>query len=193
MAPHIPAVNAMRRLKKFFTPPPGEAAAHSLYTALVTTSRRPALYTVGGVADTVDGRFDLIVLHLYLAIERLRREPEGSLARQAETPLLEVFFADMDQSLREMGVGDLSVGRRVHDMAGAFFGRVQAYEAALAAHDGDGGTGPLADAIRRNLYRGETRADAGCWMAAYVLSLRAALAAASAEDLLAGRLPQAEE
>lgn len=191
MAPHIPAVNAMRRLKKFFTPPPDEAAAHNLYTALVTMSRRPALYTDGGVADTVDGRFDLIVLHLCLILERLRRDPEGSLSRQTETPLLEVFFADMDQALREMGVGDLSVGRRVHDMAGAFFGRVRAYEAALAAHDGGGGAEPLLDAIRRNLYRGEERAKAGRWMMAYVLSLRAALAAAAVEDLLAGRLPQA--
>lgn len=191
MAPRIPAVNAMRRLKKLFTPPPSEAAAHSLYTALVTMSRRPALYTDGGVADTVDGRFDLIVLHLYLAIERLRREPEDAPARQVETPLLEVFFADMDQALRQMGVGDLSVGRRVHDMAGAFFGRVQAYEAALATHDGGGGTEPLADAVRRNLYRGDARADAGRWMTTYILSLRAALAAVPVEDLLAGRLPQA--
>lgn len=191
MAPRIPAVNAMRRLKKFFTPPADEAAAHNLYTALVTMSRRPALYTDGGAADTVDGRFDLIVLHLYLAIERLRREPEDAPARQVETPLLEVFFADMDQALRQMGVGDLSVGRRVHDMAGAFFGRVQAYEAALAAHDGGGGTEPLADAVRRNLYRGDARADAGRWMTTYILSLRAALAAVPVEDLLAGRLPQA--
>lgn len=191
MAPRIPAVNAMRRLKKFFTPPADEAAAHNLYTALVTMSRRPALYTDGGVADTVDGRFDLIVLHLYLAIERLRREPADTPARRVETPLLEVFFADMDQALREMGVGDLSVGRRVHDMAGAFFGRVQAYEAALIAHDGGGGPGPLSDAIRRNLYRGEERADAGRWMTTYILALRTALAAVPIEDLLAGRLPQA--
>ncbi len=191
MAPRIPAVNAMRRLKKFFTPPADEAAAHNLYTALVTMSRRPALYTDGGVADTVDGRFDLIVLHLYLAIERLRREPADTPARRVETPLLEVFFADMDQALREMGVGDLSVGRRVHDMAGAFFGRIQAYEAALAAYDGGGGPGPLSDAIRRNLYRGEERAEAGRWMAPYILALRTALAAVPVKDLLAGRLPQA--
>jgi cytochrome b pre-mRNA-processing protein 3 len=98
--------------------------ADRLYGAAVAQARNPAFYVECRVPDTLDGRFDLIVLHLCLLIRRLRREGEtGATLAQA---LFDTTFDDMDRSLREMGVGDLGVGRRVKAMASAFYGRATA-------------------------------------------------------------------
>lgn len=119
--------------------------AHRLYQRLVEQARRPEFYSAYGVPDTLDGRFDMIVLHAHLVLRRLRREgKEGAELGQA---LFDVMMDDMDRSLREMGVGDLAVGRRVKAMAKAFYGRVTVYDAALAANDGS-----LRDALDRNLF-----------------------------------------
>ena len=121
------------------------ARAHRLYQSIVTQSRTPEFYSDLGVPDTLDGRFDMIVLHLALVFRRLRKE--GSDGAALAQTVFDVMIDDMDQSLREMGVGDLSVGRRVKEMARAFYGRAAAYDDALAS-DGDG----LEAALRRNLY-----------------------------------------
>ena len=113
------------------------------------------LYDTIGVADTLDGRFDLICLHVFLLVRRLRREPEpGSSLAQA---VFDAMFSDMDVNLREMGVGDLSVGRRMRAMWEAFNGRAHAYDAALAA----GGAAALEAALVRNVWRGTAPPD-GC-------------------------------
>lgn len=130
------------------------AAAHALYTAVVAQARDPGFYTDYRVADTVDGRFDLIALHAFLLLGRLKAETEeAGKAAEAAALAQEVFdlmFGDMDRSLREMGVGDLSVGKKVKAMAKAFYGRVDAYDAGLKATD----DGTLEGALARNLYRG---------------------------------------
>jgi cytochrome b pre-mRNA-processing protein 3 len=114
-----------------------------LHLAIVTQARQPAFYTALGVPDTLDGRFELIALHGFLVMHRLKADPAGTeLARD----LAETIFDDLDASLREMGAGDLGVGRRVKKMGEAFYGRIAAYDAGLA----DGGD--LRDALRRNLY-----------------------------------------
>ena len=95
-------------------------AARRLYMVAVRQARDPILYTACGVADTLDGRFDLIVLHVVPLMRRLRQCDEGG--RQLSQALFDVMFDDMDQSLREMGVGDLRVGKRVKQMARAFYG-----------------------------------------------------------------------
>jgi cytochrome b pre-mRNA-processing protein 3 len=125
-----------------------ERAGFRLYTTAVTAAREPALYQAFGVADTLDGRFDLVCLHAFLVMRRLQREPEpGPALAQA---VFDAMFSDMDMSLREMGVGDLSVGRRVRAMWEAFNGRALAYEAALAAGD----AAALESALVRNVWRG---------------------------------------
>jgi len=121
-------------------------AAWRLYRAAVDQARNETFYTDYGVADSIDGRFDLIILHVILLIRRLRRDGErGATVAQA---LFDATFADMDRSLREMGVGDLGVGRRVKAMATAFFGRAQAYEEALE----DADPSHLTKALRRNIF-----------------------------------------
>jgi len=121
--------------------------ARRLYVRIVAQAREPAFYARLGVADTVDGRFDMVALHAFLVLRRLKRDRAQS-ARLAQS-LFDVFFADMDQNLRALGVGDLSVGRTVKGMAKLFYGRVSAYDAGLIA-----GEHVLADALARNLYRG---------------------------------------
>jgi cytochrome b pre-mRNA-processing protein 3 len=131
-------------LRLFSTNPVQEAAALA-YRRVVEHARRPGFFTDYGVPDTVDGRFELICLHAFLYLHRLKRE------RPRATPVSQSFFdlmfADFDRSLREMGVGDLSVGREVKRMAQAFYGRIAAYEEGLAADDR-----VLQPALARNLF-----------------------------------------
>src|SRR5579885_2019728 len=101
-------------------------AAAALYRAVVAQARAPAFYVAYGVPDTLDGRFDLIALHMFLVLHRLKSDTDASTVSQA---LFDIMFDDMDRSLREMGVGDLGVGRRVRAMAEALYGRMAAYEA----------------------------------------------------------------
>ena len=104
------------------------AAARRLYAAIVAAARHPVPYASWGVPDSLDGRFDMISLHMFLALERLKGEAEAF-----SQNLVNEFFADMDRSLREIGVGDVSVGKKVRKMAEVFYGRVGAYEINLAA------------------------------------------------------------
>lgn len=125
-----------------------DEAAHALYLALVAQARQPAFFRDFGVPDTLDGRFDMVALHAFLVLHRIRAAaPAAAVLGQR---LFDVMFADMDQALRELGAGDLSVGRKVKAMASAFYGRIAAYQAPLVAGDLDG----LAQALRRNLFRG---------------------------------------
>lgn len=168
-------------------------AASRLYGLVVERARDPDFYTRLGVADTVDGRFDMIALHAFLLLHRLKAEDSAAAAGLAQA-LFDLMFGDMDRNLREMGVGDLSVGRKVKDMAKAFNGRVAAYDAGLAA----GGDAALRDALARNLYRG---ADPGLdrlrVMAAYVRRTALALApqplAALGQGLVTFGPPPGEE
>lgn len=124
--------------------------AEALYTRIVRQSRKREFYADLDVPDTLDGRFDLITLHVFLVLRRLNAE--GNSEENLGQALFDVMFMNMDTSLREMGVGDLSVGKRIKKMASAFYGRVAAYDAPLLAGDCAG----LSDAIARNLFRGET-------------------------------------
>lgn len=137
-------------------------AAYALYQKAVAQARHPVFYTRAGVPDTLDGRFDMIALHVFLILHRLKQEKRNRRLSQA---LFDLMFADMDQSLREMGVGDLGVGRRVKTMAKAMYGRISAYEAALEQPSDTA----LRDALVRNVFRGETADSAGPdWLAAYL-------------------------
>lgn len=156
-------------------------AAGALYAAIVRQARSPAFYGAFGVADTLDGRFDLVVLHAFLALRRLRRQ--GRAAEAVAQALLDHLFADMDRSLREIGVSDYSIGRRVKDMVKAFYGRVAAYDRGLAE------PAELEAALWRNVYRGaaERRAEAR-QLAAYMRRALAHLEAQPLAAILAGEL-----
>jgi len=157
--------------------------ALALYRAAVAQGRDPAFYRDQAVPDTVDGRFELIGLHVWLLLRRLRQA--GAPAEVLAQDLVEIFFADMDVSLRELGAADIGVGRRVKRMIEGFYGRAGAYDAALAA----GGPGPLAAALERNLYG--TRPPPPAALGAvvdYVGAAVRALDAADAAALLAGRV-----
>ncbi|WPZ33266.1 ubiquinol-cytochrome C chaperone family protein [Thalassobaculum sp. OXR-137] len=125
----------------------------------------PAFYADFEVADQLEGRFDLLVLHLHLVIRRLSATDDPA-ARKIAQALFDTFFHDMDRTLRAMGVGDMSVGKKVKDMVRAYYGRCAAYEEALT------GEGDLAEAIRRNVYEGAQHAPQAPALAAYVLRAR---------------------
>jgi cytochrome b pre-mRNA-processing protein 3 len=123
-----------------------ERSAFRLYAAAVAAAREPYLYATLGVPDTLDGRFDMVSLYAFLLIRRLTGESEpGPVLAQA---VFDAMFSDMDINLREMGVGDLSVGKRVRAMWEAFHGRASAYEAAMSD------TASLEAALTRNVWRG---------------------------------------
>ena len=127
--------------------------AAALYLRVAEDARRPRLFDACGIPDTLDGRFDALALHAALAIDRLRREPDGDRLAQA---FFDVMFQHLDLTLREIGVQDLGVGRRIKIMAEGLHGRALAYREALAG----GGPTSLAEALRRNAYGGRSPADA---------------------------------
>lgn len=155
-------------------------AADAVYAGVVRQARRPEFYTRLGVADTVDGRFDLIVLHAALVIRRLTAE--GGSGPEVAQAVFDRMFVDMDRSLREMGVGDLSVGKHVKGMAKAFYGRAAAYEQGLAE-----GRAVLEGALRRNLYRKMEPSDAQvAALAAYIEAQAEAVGRQPFERILQG-------
>lgn len=128
---------------RIFTPSADTLAMHALYQHLVEQARRPVFYVECEVPDTLDGRFELILLHLFLVLSRLKAE--GRDTYNEERQLIEVFMEDMDRSIRELGVGDTGVSRRVKKMANAFYGRMKAYTDAT-------GLEAMEEALKRNLY-----------------------------------------
>lgn len=150
--------------------------AAEIYVAVVNQARRPEFYGPVAVADTVDGRFELILLHAALVIRRLNAA--GAAGKVLAQALFDALFGDMDRNLREMGIADIRVGRRVKNLATAFYGRAKAYEDGMAA-----GPGPLAEALARNL---QLAGPAAASMAAYVLREAAGLAAQGDAALIEG-------
>jgi cytochrome b pre-mRNA-processing protein 3 len=161
---------------------PHERAGFELYGAAVDAARRPELFDSFAVPDTLDGRFDLVSLHVALVIRRVRRDPDPG-GKDLAQAVFDAMFADMDVNLREMGVSDLAVGKRVKRMWEAFHGRAAAYEAALDSGDRDG----LKAALARNVWRGEAPEGAVARLADYAMRADAALAAQPFAALIAGR------
>jgi cytochrome b pre-mRNA-processing protein 3 len=160
---------------------------HDLYASVVEKARDPAFYAVLGVPDTVDGRFDMIVLHAMLVLRRLRGQGEAAERRGQE--LFDLMFKDMDQSLRELGVGDMSVGKHIKRMAQAFYGRAERYEAGLDAKLADPADTALAQALTENIFRkGAPEARLLDVMQDYLIRADRHIAAQDAANLVAGRL-----
>ncbi|TQF28658.1 ubiquinol-cytochrome C chaperone family protein [Bradyrhizobium sp. UNPA324] len=147
----------------------------AIYGMIVTQAREPIFYRDLGVPDTVNGRFDLLLLHLWLLLRRLRTVQSATELSQA---LFDRFCEDMDDNLREMGVGDQTVPKRMRAFGEAFYGRVQAYDQAMEA-----GGEALAEAICKNILNG-TGLDQAKRLAAYARASEAALGQAGEAALL---------
>ena len=151
-----------------------------LYASAVEMARDPAFFADHGVVDNVDGRFDTLALVVSLVMRRLNSC--GNAGASLSQELFDTMFADMDLSLREMGAGDIGVAKRVKVMAEAFMGRLDAYTAALDEVNRK----VLADALERNLLRGEKPASEG--LIDFVFELERRIAALEDDLLLSGRL-----
>jgi cytochrome b pre-mRNA-processing protein 3 len=163
-------------------------AAELAYGRVVEQARNPAFFVFHGVPDTFDGRFELICLHAFLYLHRLKIErPSSAGLSQA---FFDAMFVDLDRTLREMGVGDLGVGKHVKRMAQGFYGRIRAYQEGIA---GDGSA--LGAALARNLFGTVRASEPGTGampgigaMAEYVRGAARELARQPAAGLLRGRV-----
>ncbi|HLI99897.1 MAG TPA: ubiquinol-cytochrome C chaperone family protein [Bradyrhizobium sp.] len=126
---------------------PKRGTIEAIYGMIVTRAREPLFYRDFGVPDTVNGRFDLLVLHLWMVLRRFRSVASGVDVSQA---LFDRFCEDMDANLREMGVGDLTVPKRMQAFGEAFYGRAAAYDVAF-----DASPEALAQAVCKNVLNGE--------------------------------------
>jgi cytochrome b pre-mRNA-processing protein 3 len=171
----------MRALRSIFRPAKTARQARAVYGRAVAQARDSAFYAAFGVPDTVDGRFEMLCLHVWLLLRRLRAAGAKGMAQA----VFDTMFEDMDGSLREMGAGDLGVGRRIKAMGTAFYGRIAAYDAGLAGADG-----ALEDALVRNVWRGEApdTADPAA-LAAYLRRAEAGLRALDVTALLDAEAP----
>jgi cytochrome b pre-mRNA-processing protein 3 len=156
---------------------PSDDFAAALYARTADRARAAELFEECGIPDTLDGRFDALALHAALMIDRLHREPDGEVLAQA---FFDAMFRHLDLTLREIGVQDLGVGRRIKIMAEGFHGRALAYREALA-----GGPTPLGEVLRRNAYGGRppAGADPVARLEAYVRAEASRLAATARTEL----------
>ncbi|MGN7929722.1 ubiquinol-cytochrome C chaperone family protein [Sphingopyxis sp. 22461] len=166
----------MFSLRKLFkSDPDPREARRPLWNAVVAAARAPHWYAQGSVPDTLDGRFDMISLVMALVLHRIDDEPAHGLAG---VQLTELFVNDMDGQMRQIGFGDMVVGKQVGRMMSALGGRLGAYRAA-------DGSDELRGALVRNLWRGNEPGEAGlAHVMAEVTALRAALAATPVADLI---------
>ncbi len=168
---------------------PNNRNIHALYGAIVAQARLPCFYTLYGVADSVEGRFELIVLHMVLLLRRLDRQESAypgahrPLDQAVGQPLFDAFCRDLDDNLREMGVGDLAVPREMRRFGEAFYGRQAAYNAAFAA----GEAHELEKALARNIFGAIDTDDRAGRLARYARAAAAYLDAETPERLLAGQ------
>ncbi len=154
--------------------------ASALYASALGLARDPAWFSAGGVPDTLDGRFDMLALVLSLVILRL----QALGLHQTEADLADRFAEDMDASLREIGISDLAISKQVGNTVGALGGRLTAYRSSTEGEDAE-----LADALIRNLYRGEASDPRTLnWAIAQTRALRQRLSRADATALAEGRL-----
>jgi len=169
-------------LSRFRREPRGPDTISTLYGMIVAQARLPCFYRDYAVSDTVNGRLDLILLHLALAVDRLMREPALKSLGQG---VFDRFCGDMDGNLREMGIADLKVPKEMRKIGEAFYGRSQAYQTGLAAEDDQ----ILVEAVTRNIYGGlPDQLAAARRLAAYMRRAARALATQPAADLARGRI-----
>ncbi len=170
-------------LQRLFRHRPARQTGAILYESVTRQARQPVFYADLGAPDTVEGRFELYSLHVILLVCRLK--DEGSEAAEVSQALFDAYLRSLDDALRDMGVGDLSVGKKMRKLGQAFYGRAKAYDAALAADSDE-----LQALIGRTLFADAPGDEAA--MAGYVRRATASLAAQPLVEILAGRAAWAE-
>ncbi|HEY4202177.1 MAG TPA: ubiquinol-cytochrome C chaperone family protein [Devosiaceae bacterium] len=154
---------------------------YAVYNAIVAQSRQQKFYAEWGVPDTVTGRFDMISLHMALLFRRLRSEDKA--VKAFSQAVFDLFFSDMDRSLREMGVGDLSIAKRIQKMGNLFFGFLASINAAMDTRN----VQALEDVLSRNIYAG-MEAPPVRLLAQYMISESEFLEAQSVAAIVSGQL-----
>lgn len=167
-------------LDRLFRPRASKGLGEKLYARCVEQSRQPMLYAELKAPDTVDGRFEIYTLHVVLLLDRLRGH--GEAATDISQDLFDTYVKALDHALRELGVGDLSVGRKMRKLGEAFYGRGKSYDAAFVALPE---TASLRSLLERTVHVGVGDAPVTL-LVNYVLDQRAALAGQPLERLLAG-------
>jgi cytochrome b pre-mRNA-processing protein 3 len=172
----------MQAIKRLLRPRPAVEAGRRLFAAASAHARQPALYLGGGIPDTNEGRFEAYTLHVMLVLHRLKGE--GPAAAEAAQALFDAYVRNLDDALREMGVGDLSVGKKMRKLGEAFYGRVKHYDEAFAALPDEA---PLQAMIVRTVFAGSGQGDAA-GLCAYALAAMRALKDQPLEAVLDARL-----
>ena len=162
------------------SPAPLRGTIEAIYGMIVAQAREPLFYRSLGVADTVNSRFDMVVLHLWMVFRELKKTPATDPLHGLSQALFDHFCSDMDHNLREMGTADLRVPKRMAEFGRAFYGRAAAYDTALAE-----GVDALAQSLSKNVYNGADLANARR-LADYVENTVTALASVDAKALVAG-------
>ena len=152
-----------------------QSQAETLFGLLNEQARQPEFYARAGTPDTTEGRFEILALHMFLLVRRLKRDAPAS--DRLSVAMQEAFFRRLDHAMRELGVGDLSIGRKIRGLAEAFYGRASAYEKAI----GDGADA-LATALARNVFE-SAAAERAKPLADYMLKADRLLAETPADDL----------
>ena len=172
---------ALNALKRWFGSKDDAASVRALYDAIIDEARLPHWYIEGQVADSIDGRFDMV--NVVLALVLVRMEALGHEADILSSRLAESFVTDMDGQLRELGIGDIGVGKHIGRMMGALGGRLGAYR------EGFGAGGDPRDALVRNVYRGQNPDPLALEHVVTALTLLfEGLSEASLAGLLSGKL-----
>ncbi|MGB3388234.1 MAG: ubiquinol-cytochrome C chaperone family protein [Pseudaminobacter sp.] len=154
----------------------------ALYAEIVAAARQPALYSDWDVPDTPLGRFEMLSLHMFLFQHRVRGE--AGTIREIAQVLTDDFFTEVEHSLRELGIGDMGVPKRMKKLARMFYGRTAAYADALERGDADA----LAVALARNIRPDATEWPQAATLAGYVIAADKALAGQDLEDIGSGRI-----
>jgi cytochrome b pre-mRNA-processing protein 3 len=167
--------------QRFFAPRPQVLAGRALFISASEQARDPAFYRLAGAPDTYEGRFELYTLHVVLLLRRLK----GDAAPVVETrqAVFDSFVRNLDDGLREMGVGDLSVGKKMRKLGAAVYGRLKSYDEALGSADP---TPAVMVLLNRTVYGGAPTAGA-TQLADYVIAVNARLAAEPTDNFLQGQ------
>jgi cytochrome b pre-mRNA-processing protein 3 len=171
------------KLSRLFSPRPAVLAGRRLYASAAAQARSPAFYADMGAPDTVEGRFEIYSLHVALLLRRLKGQ--GPQAAETAQALFDAYVQALDDALREMGVGDLSVGKKMRKLGEAFYGRVRNYDEAFTSLPD---TAPLAAMIGRTVLMDEAGVQAGP-LVDYATAAMARLQAAPVDALLQGDAP----